>query len=209
MDKKGGKEEECSKSAEIINAFLEENEWIDAWWHRNPGVFNITWKGRKPIVVTRFDYFLVPLYTYLIMDDIKILPAIVSDHCPVVMQLRTEFVLKDPGYWKWNVNHLHDKELTQQINDLLDNVMMQYGALNPTNKWERVKNDIHAICIEYSKNKARVKKAKKVQLNRKLVSLQKRLAMINLKSDRAVHHIQEINTKLDKVTSQLKKEGRL
>ena len=110
--------------------------------------FQITWKNQN--VMSGLDYFLVPIGTFGVVNQCKILPAILSDHCPVVIQVKFNAQICGPGYWKFNTRYLHDKEYVDEVNQILNFGEYRYEDLNPLNKQEMIKHDIKQFSIEYS-----------------------------------------------------------
>ena len=202
LDKRGGKIK-ITQSAEIINAFLEEAEWCDVWRETHQDRFQFTWRRQK--IMTRLDYFFLPQGTFSKVSECCILPAYLSDHCPVVLELQQAHVIRGPGYWKFNTSHLNEKEFVDEINKIIDYAEFRYNDCNPINKWEMIKHDIREHAILYSCERAKERRIKKDRLEKKLQSQHKRLSMINLKSDNAIKHIQEINYAIDKIKLELQK----
>ena len=120
MDKKGGQKLQTSKSAHVINEYLERYDWLDVWRTVNPDRFTFTFKKCKPLVMTRLDYFLAPLGTIHLLADCQIIPAYLTDHCSVEMTIKHDMSIKGPGYWKLNVQHVQDKDFIDQVNELID-----------------------------------------------------------------------------------------
>ena len=56
LDKKGGKKV-GTKSAQVINAFLEEAERCDVWRATHSDQFQFTWWHKQLKVMSRLDYF--------------------------------------------------------------------------------------------------------------------------------------------------------
>ena len=208
LDKKGGKEVKRTKSAELINMFLEDNDWIDVWRHLNPNRFQYTYKCRTPLVMTRLDYFLVPLATLHSVISCQIIPGFLSDHCFVELELQIQNVIRGPGLWKLNNSLLTDQDYVSEINSIIrkSEQQLQAGLNDPVGIWESMKFQVQQFSIQFSKERARLKRSKVEQLTKHLTALEKRLEMINLKSDSAVRLIQEINVKIDKVKLELNDE---
>ena len=195
-----------SKSVTIVNTFLEESNWLDIWRFRNPDKFAFTYKKVKPkLTMTRLDYFLAPVSTTLAVNTCQILPSYLSDHNPIFLQLVTDENIKGKGLWKFNTQHLKNLHYVKSINDILQKANVKYTDLNPILRWEVVKDEIMTFSKSYSTTKAHECKAKKEQLEQKLRTCQKRLAMINLKSDQAVAIITKVNGKIDEIERELRK----
>ena len=205
IDRKGGRTSK-SKSRDLINLFLEENDWADVWRHFNPNRFCFTWKGGKPLIMSRLDYMFVPLHTLASVSNIEIMTSVISDHNPICLTLNSQLNLKGPGYWKFNIQHLRDKDFIDEINVMLDNSKTRHELQNPSNKWESVKNDLRRATFELSRRRATQEKIEINSLNVKLKALEKKLHMINVESDKAITQIDKVNTKIDKVKLDLKKK---
>ena len=48
LDKKGGRDCKPTNISDVINCFLEENDWVDTWRYFNPDRFQYTYKRKKP-----------------------------------------------------------------------------------------------------------------------------------------------------------------
>ena len=179
MDKRGGKEN-VTQSANVINTFLNEYEWSDVWRDLHPGDFQFTWKRRQPLVMARLDYFFIPIGILSLVDSCKILPAVLSDHCPVIMEIITSEQIKGPGYWKFNTRHSHSKVFLDECNKIIDYAEYRYSELNPLHKWEMIKHDLREFAIQYSREQASIKKKEIEKWNRQLKALYTKLAVINL-----------------------------
>ena len=167
--------------------------------------FQFTWKKRKPLIMSRLDYFLLPMGTFMSVRECVILPAVLSDHSPVLLKLSFSNLLKGPGTWKFNVKHLQNKEFCDEVNKIIDFSHFRYNNLNPLNRWEMTKHDIRQFAIQYSRRQSFLRKEKLKRLEAKLKQQEKKLAMINLSSDSAIDWIEKINGKIDEVKIELQK----
>ena len=208
-DKKGGHTSKYKASSCLINSFLEEYDWMDAWRVFHPDKFEFTWYRRKPLIMTRLDYFLTPLGTLQFVNNCEIEPNIFSDHNAVILTLETNSKLRGPGYWKLNLRHLQDKEFALEINKTVDFVDFRYGKLNPLNKWKMLKHDIRETSMSFSCRKALERKQKIEIWKRRLKTAKKKLAMLNLDSPHIIKQIEKLNDKIDKLKRCLEKETNL
>ena len=204
IDKKGGVTSP-SKSREIINTFLENEDWIDTWRAFHGTDFQFTWKGGKPLVMTRLDYILAPLGSFTKIMKCQIVPATQSDHCLVIITLNLSPNFRGPGYWKFNVSHLHNPIFVSEMNEAIDNLKSRSKQYNPTNRLAFFKSNVRETAVQLSKQHASARRLEKNQLTHKLSNLHKKLSMINLKSDQAVNWIQKTNDKIDEIRQKLDK----
>ena len=200
-DKRGGKLDFTSKSADFVNLFMEENEYLDVWRELNPDRFCFTWKNRSKKLYSSLDYILVPLATMQKVDSCEILAGIKSDHKFVEIVLHFSNSIRGPGYWKFNNSLLLDKTYVDMINEVIQRIETEaeIGNLDPTTTWGTLKTEVIEKTIIYSKEKAKKHRTLYAKLQKDLAGLEKRLSMINLNSFHAVRFIEEINVKIDAV----------
>ena len=98
----------------------------------------------------RIDYDLMPLETYSIVNECRILPATISDHCPILIQITKSEGIRGPGLWNFNTNHLQSKEFIDKVNETTDFANHRYISLNSANKWEMIKLDIRQISFQHA-----------------------------------------------------------
>ena len=196
-----------SASSKIVNAFLEEYSWADIWRVHHSEVFQFTWKNSSSTVMSRIDYLLCPINCLGFTRKISIAPATVSDHCPVYLDLEFLENMRGPGYWKFNEAHLQNKAFVDEVNKIIDLADYRYEHSSPTSKWESLKQDIKEFAIKFSKEEATKKRTNLAQLERQLQAANKKLAMINLSSTRAVYWINKFNVRIDNLKLRLLKES--
>ena len=89
MDKKG--KFTMSKSAELINLFMEEGNWSDVWRALHGEEFRFTYHRSKQKIFSRLDYFVIPTGQLDLVKECEIWPGYLSDHSFVYLE---EFSLK-------------------------------------------------------------------------------------------------------------------
>ena len=204
LDRKGGRALQ-SKAGSVIGTFLEEYDWCDIWRQMNPGKFKFTWKGLKPLIMSRLDYFIAPINILSSVSSIEILNSTVSDHNPVVMILESQLNLRGPGYWKLNVDHLKNKVFIDEVNEAIDIAKKNYANCNPSNRWEKIKESMRQTMYDLSKRTASEKNKKVRKLRHQFNMLHKKLNMINLKAENAIRLIEQVNIKIDAIQTELQK----
>ena len=194
-----------SKAANVVNQFLEDNEWIDVWRYGHDNKREFTWKRRNPISMSRLDFFLTPLFTASHVKQCEIVYNVLSDHHFVMIELEGVKQIKGKGYWKFNNSLLRDKTFLDEMNVRLDEINnRKYMGVH--NKWEAMKAVMQGFSQEFSHEKALKRNAAIRELERKLLTQEKRLNMINLSAQNACCVIEKINVKIDKIKSELNKE---
>ena len=147
LDKKGGKKVH-SRASNLVNTFLEEEEWVDVWRILHDNVFQFTWKGGKPLIMSRLDYMLAALGSFSKVCGAEITPATISDHCPLTIELNLSPNFRGPSYWKFNTRLLNDKAIVDELNQVIETSINKSKLLNPMNKWEKLKEYVKVASIE-------------------------------------------------------------
>ena len=226
MDRKGGRPGKSkSRTAEFLQGVMEEYDWLDPWRYLNPDKFQYTWKRRKPFVGTRLDFFLLPMSSLGLVDDCEIILGYKSDHSFVQLDFANSTLRKGKGFWKLNCAYLENKEYIDKVNEIITKSLAgeivvgedqedkfsylfetDISVLSPGLRWEMLKTRIVDFSIAFSKQKAQQRQEKMQYLKSKLSRLEKKLAMINLKSLTVVNQINKVNQKIDVVKTELEKE---
>ena len=190
-----------TKATEKINDFLETYDWINIWCYAHQDSKQFTYTRRKPLAMSRIDYFLTPLATLGYIQACDIIPGYLSDHSFVQLEISISTFLRGKGFWKFNNALLYDNDYVTQLNEVLHKYDMEKSQDDPLDglTWEHLKYHMQQKTIRYVKDKHRERMLKKMELERKIESQHKRLAIINLQSDRAIALIQKVNLNLDKL----------
>ena len=201
---KSGTKINKSKSADVINAFIEQENWFDVWRFQNPCELYFMYKRTQPsLVMTRLDYILAPLDTTTNIEQCNILPAYLSDHNPVCFELVIYESIKGKGIWKLNTQHLKNPDFVNSVNRIIHEC--QKKDQPAIEKCENCKNEIRDFAKAFSTKFVQSNKIKHNQLENKISACHKKLAMINLKSDSAVRIIQKVNEKINLLKTELNK----
>ena len=204
MDYKGTSKHNLSKSAQMVNTFLEESNWFDVWHLYNPTQFRFTFNKSKPkLMMSQLDYVMAPVNNVTAISECQILPAFLSDHCPAQLELILDSSIKEPGLWKFNTQHLKNPEYVKAINVMLMQANSKHYECDPVQVWEDVKTEIKEFTVAFLKKAACARHTEIQLLERQLSTCHKKLAMINLSSNKAVNIIQNVNDRIDQITCKL------
>ena len=149
----------------------------------------------------------VDVWRILHNNKFQIRPGFLSDHSFVYLEIKKEWSLRGKGFWKLNTKHLHEKEFVEKVNEIIDYAHYRYDDLDPCTKWECVKCDIREYAILFSKQSATRRKNRSELLTKKLNQLEKKLAMLNLKSPNVLKQIENINDKIDPIKDEIMKNS--
>ena len=197
LDKKGGTTPTVTKAAQAVNAFLEENVWVDVWRTFHGTKQSFTYHRRKPLIMSRLDYVLMPVSLYNNVIKCEILPGFLSDHSFVLTDISMSKNIKGPGMWKFNVKHLESKQFVDEINKIIDLSHYRYEELDPGQKWEMLKQDIREFAMQYSIQAAKQRKRNLMNWNVSLKAAYRKLNRIDLNAARVVSTIEKLSTRID------------
>ena len=187
---------------------MQNNDYIDIWRILHPDELRYTWRRNNPISMSRLDYFLIPQYKLDLISECSITPGFLSDHSFVEIEIQMSQSIRGQGFWKLNVAHLEEKEYIDEMNIRLDRLIDSSKDLDPGMQIELIKMEVTAYSHSYGCFKAKEYKASECERKRRLKSLEKKLACINLQSDNAVKLIEKINDKIDKIKTEQQKDTR-
>ena len=142
---------------EDIISYLEVNNLVDAWRTVNPDRKFFTWhRGNKR---SRLDYFFCSDHLLNFIENVNILPGVLSDHSLLKLTLKSgNDQIKGRGFWKFNSSLLHDSIYVNNIKGVIDNSksihcnLVDKGAL-----WELVKLEIRIFTIPYCVQRKKAK----------------------------------------------------
>ena len=151
--------------------------------------------------MSRIDYFLISVANSSLVTNCEIIPGFLSDHSFVQLKIDVIQMIRGRGFWKFNNSLLYDKHYLDLINKEIRDFLTDdtNTGLNPAQSWEHLKFLIQTKSIRYAKDKQQERTKELDRINHKIKMMHKKLAMINLASDQAVHHIEKVNTKLDEL----------
>ena len=101
-----------------------EVEFLSAVWRlQHLETCRFTWGlTNKARIFERIDYFLVSdqLLNAVVHTDIA--PVFASDHAIPFLKLKIGPQQRGPGFWKFNISLLQDKDYVDMVNDILEKI---------------------------------------------------------------------------------------
>ena len=172
LDKKGGIIEQKTKYSEKLVQMLAEYNINDMWRILNPNKKQFTWRQKKPFIQSRLDYFLISGELFYNIYEMKIKPAIKTDHSLIQMKINlVQEQKRGPGFWKFNTALLKDEVYIDMIKEIIEQLKTQYSDIeNLGLKWDLIKTDIRRITIDYSKTQSNIRKQVEDDLQKQYVN---------------------------------------
>ena len=159
-------------SRNVINNYLQAEEMVDVWRVQHPTARKFTWHRRLPSFIwSRIDYFLInEALLRNCTSDIK--PGICSDHSMISITLTLHSNKKGRGLWKFNCKLLANKEFSEKIKQLCQEIQLDYVNMPPDQRWELFKLEFTRMAKEFSNKKAADQKKYQYDLTRLVSALQ-------------------------------------
>jgi hypothetical protein len=181
------------KAQAQVESMMFNLDIVDIWRELNPELRRYTWRRNRPFQQSRLDFFLISdaLCPYVI--DADILPGYRTDHSLVLLSLSMGPDEKRSNLWKFNSSLLKDKGYLNEVNGVIKEVTEEYAAY-PYNRsnildiggfdlqliisdqlfLDTLLMKIRAKSIMYGSKKKRESQVKEKDLDKKIVSLEKK-----------------------------------
>jgi len=178
LDKKGGRPENQSSYTNNILSFCEEYSLIDVWRLRNPHKLSFTRRDRCKggIVQSRLDYWLISTGLTYLVQNTTIKPGNCSDHSIISLKIHilgtTE---RGKGFWKFNNSLLMEKEYTNMVKNIIENIKVNVHMENKNKLWEYTKCQLRSDTIIYASKRAKEIRKQEKELQRRVEMLEKNL----------------------------------
>ena len=152
----------------------------DIWRIRNPKAKQYTFRQKhvSGFLQRRLDYFFISNTIQEFILDTDIIPAISSDHSPILISFSKEKQhSKSSGFWKFNNSLLSDNIFKKKLKQHIQNIESDNELSNdPQIKWEFLKYQIRKFTIRFSKTRAKEEPKQRDELETTLKSLEKNLS---------------------------------
>ena len=151
---------------------------VDFWRIRNPDKRLFTWKQTKPLIQRRLDFWLISDICQDEVEQVKIIPSIKSDHSAITLLFNgIEEQRHGPSHWKFNSNLTKDEEYIKLITDSVPVWIEEFKDVNDKRVlWDLIKYRIRQVSMKYSKEKARLRKVKILEIETSLTVYQEKCA---------------------------------
>ena len=152
----------------------------DIWRIRNPKAKQYTFRQKdvSRFLQRRLDYFFIFNNIQEFILDSDIIPAVSSDHSPILFSFSKE-EQDSKSSWFWNSNNslLSDNSFKEKLKQHIQNIKSDNELSNdPQIKWEFLKYQIRKFRIRFSKMCAKEERKQRDELKTTLKSLEKNLS---------------------------------
>jgi len=103
-DKKGGRPCTHKNSLEEVKSICVTWDVLDIWRVLNQQGERYTWRGKKPDIQCRLDFFLTSQSLSSKVNTSDIVPRYKTNHSVITMAITTNSNPRGPGFWKLNTS---------------------------------------------------------------------------------------------------------
>ncbi|KAL9966672.1 hypothetical protein ACROYT_G024784 [Oculina patagonica] len=169
LDNLGGRIE-TKPSVRKIEELMTAYDLIDIWRIHHPDKKNFTWTQKRPFIRRRLDYWLISRATQDDVSKTEIIPAIKSDHSAVTLLLNSlDKQPHGPSYWRFNSSLLEDSSYVERITLKYSEWLEEFKeVVDKRVLWDLVKYRIRAFTIKYSKEKAKERRERLAEAEKKV-----------------------------------------
>ena len=174
LETDGGNPNLKIKSLSKLFAMMQENELCDIYRIRNPDEKHFTWQCRNPFLERRLDYFFISDFLQDLVETADILPSVQSDHSTLKLKFSPiNERSRGPSSWKFNNSLTTDKCFVDSMKSNIPTFYEESRELkDPVMRWEFLKYKIRQFTINYSKEKASERKARRIALEKTVKRLE-------------------------------------
>lgn len=173
LDRSSTKLAAPSRSAKIIQSFMEEFSLTDIWRFLNPAKREYSFFSPVHHTFTRIDLFLIDNRLLSSISACKYDAIVLSDHAPLLMDIKMSVLSTVRPTWRLNIRLISN-------NDFVNFISEQIEFFTSTNKtsdisasllWESLKAYIRGEIISYAHHENKLKRAKLHTLRRQILQL--------------------------------------
>ena len=193
IDRTVGSKETHIKASQIVKDYMENAYMSDIWRERHPDsrVYTFT-RGKPKFIGSRIDLMITEIALSSWIKTAKIYPRYLTDHAPILIEIKPHETVRGRGYWKLNNSILLEKEYLNLINQELDKLIQNNFSEDAQDIWESIK----ICCIAHSQNYSKIRASDK----RLIISqLEEKIIALNEKSN----HTKSENEIIERTTEDL------
>lgn len=128
--------------------------------------------------MSRIDYFLVSQDFMNKVDLTDIRPKFRSDHSQITMSLDFAEQKRGRGFWKFNNQHLKDKDFLDIINTTIVQTKYEvknYNEIDLDIQWENMKEKLTKIAQQFAIKKAKMKNSLIEKFEQRILTLDRKV----------------------------------
>lgn len=163
----------ASKSAKVIQLFMEQFALTDPWRSFNPLKKVYSFFSNVHHTFTRIDYFLVDNRILSSIKSISYESIVLSDHAPIIMNVYFKNSECSRTPWRFNNRLLSKNDFVEFISKQIDFFLSvnKTAEVSASVLWETLKAYIRGEIISYSCRETKIKKTKLSEIQKRITQL--------------------------------------
>lgn len=180
LDRSNPKTTSQSKMSQALSAFMTQTGCVDPWRFLFPQKKEFSYFSLVHSSYSRIYYFFIDKTLLPSVEKTPYSTIIISDHAPLLLDLRFSHYCTQRPTWRFNSNLLADKNFHKHISVAIDNFLLTNVSeeISPLTLWETFKVVIRGEIISYSISINKVKHAKLQQLINSIEKLDQQLSIL-------------------------------
>ena len=180
LDADGGSPKLYIKPVSKLLSVMSEIDLCDIYRVRNPDSRRLTWRRKSPFKQRRLGFFLVSDCLQDNIESVEIIPSVGTDHSCLLMKLRPTYQdARGRSYWKFNNLLTQDRHFVNFLKSKIPLFERESSFEDQISKWEFIKYKCREACRTYSIQKSKERRARRVELEKKLADLEQLLRTNN------------------------------
>lgn len=173
LDRSSTRNAVTSKSAKIIQSFMDEFSMSDPWRRLNPSGRAYSFFSSVHHTFTRIDYFLLDNHFLSSVYSCSHDAIVISDHAPVILDIQFEGYNITRPPWRLNTRLLSSENFVNFISQQID----YFLSLNKTPDvsmsvvWEALKAYLRGEIISFSSYESKLRKKKMSEMKQRIAQL--------------------------------------
>ena len=176
LDADGGSPKLYIESVSKLLSVMSEIDLCDIHRVKKPDSKRFTWRRKSSFKQRRLDFFLLSDCLQDNVESVEIIPSVGTDHSCLLMKLRQTYQdARGRSYWKFNNSLTQDRYFVNFLESKIPSFEREASFGDQISKWEFIKYKCREACTTYSIQKAKERRAWRVELEKKLADLERLL----------------------------------
>lgn len=173
LDRSSTKVHSPSKSAKMINSFMEEFHISDPWRFLYPNSKQYSFFSNVHQTFTRIDFFLLSNNLLPFVQSVTYNPIVISDHAPISLMIGFDGLNSTHPPWRFNSRLLSSDDFVQCISSQITTFIEinKTPDISASTLWETLKAYLRGSIISYTAFERKTREAELSRLTQKIGEL--------------------------------------
>lgn len=173
LDRSSVRHNTPSKSAKVIQSFMEEFKVSDPWRFFNPSGKEYSFFSQVHHTFTRIDFFLIDNRLISSVELCSYNAIVISDHAPVSMKMCIKELEGTRPPWRLNTRLLSDEQFVEFVSNQIDLFILtnKSSDVSASLLWETMKVYLRGEIISYTAYREKMRKHKLSEIIQKIAHI--------------------------------------